>query len=73
MKRWHPILGINNYKIIGKEYKNNTRKRKIAEELVIKEMKPIINKKRYFSRMKTVQLMIALTLEDSTINTSVQI
>ena len=40
----HPVLDMNNYKIIGKGYKNNVRKRKIAEALLIKEMKPTLNK-----------------------------
>ena len=29
-----PVLGMNNYKIIEKGYKNNVRKRKIAEALL---------------------------------------
>ena len=40
----HPVSDMNNYKIIEKGYKNNVRKRKIAEALLIKEMKPTLNK-----------------------------
>ena len=40
----HPVLDINNYKIIEKRYKNNARKQKIAEALLIKEMKAALNK-----------------------------
>ena len=40
----HPVLDMNNYKIIEKRYKNNVRKRKIAEAVLIKEMKPTLNK-----------------------------
>ena len=40
----HPVLDKKNYIIIGKGYKNNVRKRKIAEALLIKEMKPTLNK-----------------------------
>ena len=35
----HPVLDMNNYKIIEKGYKNNVRKQKIAAALLIKEMK----------------------------------
>ena len=40
----HPVLDMNNHKIIEKGYKNNVRKRKIAEALQMKEMKPTLNK-----------------------------
>ena len=40
----HPVLDMNNYKIIEKGYKNNVKKQKIAEALLIKEMKPTLNK-----------------------------
>ena len=39
-----PVLDINNYKIIEKSYKKNARKQKIAEALLIKEMKATLNK-----------------------------
>ena len=42
MESGHPVLDMNNYKIIEKGYKNNIRKRKIA--LLIKGMKPTLNK-----------------------------
>ena len=35
---------MNNYKIVEKGYNNNVRKRKIAEALLIKEMKPTLSK-----------------------------
>ena len=38
----HPVLDMSNYRIVEKGYKNNVRKRKIAEALLIKEMKPIL-------------------------------
>ena len=41
---WHQVLDMYNYKIIKKGYKNNARKREIAEELLIKEKKPAPNK-----------------------------
>ena len=41
----HAVLDMNNYnKIIEKRYKNIVRKRKIAEALLIKKMKPTLNK-----------------------------
>ena len=33
----------NDFKIIGKGYRNNTSRRKIAETLFIKKMKPSLN------------------------------
>ena len=39
----HEVLDVTNYSIIGKEYGNNVKKRKIAEELLIKEIKPTLN------------------------------
>ena len=36
----HAVLDKNSYKIIEEGYRNNVRKRKIAEALLIKEMKP---------------------------------
>ena len=39
----HPVLDMSNYKIIEKGYRNNARKRKVAEALLIKEMKPTLN------------------------------
>ena len=40
----HEILDVTNYSIIGKGYQNNTRKPKIAEAILIKEMKPTLNR-----------------------------
>ena len=40
----HKVLNVTNYSIIGKEYRNNTRKRKIAEALLIKEMTITLNR-----------------------------
>ena len=40
----HPVLDKNSYKMIEKGYRNNVRKRKIAEALLIKEIKPTLNK-----------------------------
>ena len=40
----HQTLEISDYRIIGNGYKNNGNKRKIAEALLIKELKPTLNK-----------------------------
>ena len=53
----HPVLDMNNYKIIEKGCKNNVRKRKIAEALLIQEMKPPLNKQDNLVEPKAVQLM----------------
>ena len=37
-----PVLK-NDFKIIGKGYRNNTSRRKIAEAFVIKKIKPALN------------------------------
>ena len=39
VKSGHEVLHVNNYNIIGKGYQNNNRKRKIAEALLIKEIR----------------------------------
>ena len=38
-------------------YKNNVRKRKIAEAILIKEMKPTLKKQDNLVELKAVQLM----------------
>ena len=40
----HQSLEISDYRIIGNEYGNNWKKQKIAEALLIKELKPTLNK-----------------------------
>ena len=35
---------VNDYQIIGNGYGNNWKKRKIAEALSVKQLKPILNK-----------------------------
>ena len=40
--RYDPVLK-NDFRIIAKGYSNNTRRRKIADVLVIKKMKPSLN------------------------------
>ena len=40
----HKVLDVTNYSIIGKGYGNNIKKRKIAETLLIKEIKPTLNR-----------------------------
>ena len=40
----HQTLEIRDYRIIRNGYKNNGNKRKIAEALLIKELKPTLNK-----------------------------
>ena len=40
----HKVLDVTNYSIIGKWYENNIKKRKIAEALLIKEIKPTLNR-----------------------------
>ena len=42
-KSGHPVLDMNNYKIFKKGYRNNVRKRKVVEALLIKEVKPTLN------------------------------
>ena len=44
IKSGHPVLDMNNYKAMENGYKNNVRKRKIAEGLLIKKMKPSLTK-----------------------------
>ena len=44
IEREHEVLNVTNYSIIGKGYWNNTRKRKIAETFLIKEIKPTVNR-----------------------------
>ena len=39
----HPVLDMNNYKIIEKGYEKNATKQKIAEELLLIKMKPTLN------------------------------
>ena len=48
----HPVSDKNNYKIIEKGYRNNVRKRKTAEALLIKEMKPTLNKQDNLVELK---------------------
>ena len=40
----HQALEISDYRIIGNRYGNNWNKRKIAEALLFKELKPTLNK-----------------------------
>ena len=40
----HETLNIKDYKVIGNGYRNNIFKRKVAEALLIKELKPTLNK-----------------------------
>ena len=40
----HEVLDVTNYGIIRKGYGNNIKKRKIAEALLIKEIKPTLNR-----------------------------
>ena len=48
----YPVLDINNYKIIEKGHKNIARKQKIAETLLIKEVKPTLNKEDNVGELK---------------------
>ena len=57
----HPVLDMNNYKIGEEGYKNNAIKRKIVEALLIKEIKPTLNKQHNSVELK-LQLMAVLTL-----------
>ena len=41
----HEVLNVTNYSIIEKGYQNNTRKHKIAYALLIKEIRPTLNRK----------------------------
>ena len=43
---------MNNYNIIEKGYKNNVRKQKIAEALLIEEIKPTSNKQDNLIELK---------------------
>ena len=44
IKTGHQTLKINNYRSIENRYGSNWKKRKIAKTLLIKELKPILNK-----------------------------
>ena len=44
-KAGHATLKISDYRIIGNRYLNNWKKQKIAEALLIKELKPTLNKR----------------------------
>ena len=70
VEKRYPCLDTNNHRIIEKGYKNNARKQKIAEVLLIKEMKPTQNKQDKSVEL-TLQLMTVLTLGDLIITTSV--
>ena len=48
----HPVLHMNNYRIINKGYKNNVRKQKIDEAFLIQEMKPTLNKQDNLVELK---------------------
>ena len=45
---------MNNYKIIEKGYKNNARKQKFAEAILIKKIKPTLNKQDNSVELKLV-------------------
>ena len=47
----HEVLHVTNYNIIGQGYQNN-RKRKIAEALLIKEIKPTMNRQHQLIALK---------------------
>ena len=40
----HPVVDMNGNKVIMKGFISNSRKLKVSEELLIKEMKPTLNK-----------------------------
>ena len=44
IKKGHQTLEISDYQIIGNRYGNNWNKRKTAEALLIKELKPTLSK-----------------------------
>ena len=48
----HQTLEISDYRIIGNGYGNNWNKRKIAEALLIKELKPTLNKQNKLIPLK---------------------
>ena len=43
IKSGHEVLDVTNYSTIRKGYRNNTKKCKIAEAFLIKEIKPTLN------------------------------
>ena len=43
VERRHDLVLKNDFRIIRKDYRNNTRRRKIAEALFIKKMKPSLD------------------------------
>ena len=51
VESWHEVLHVTNYNIIGQGYQNN-RKRKIAEALLIKEIKPTMNRQHQLIALK---------------------
>ena len=47
----HDTVLKNDFRIIGKGYRNNTRRRKITEALFIKKMKPFLNIQEKFVKL----------------------
>ena len=39
----HTEVTMNDFKVIGRNHKNNVRKRKVAETLLIKQFRPTLN------------------------------
>ena len=52
VKSAHPVSDMSSYKIIEKGYRSNIRKRKVAEALLIKQMKPTLNKQDNLVELK---------------------
>ena len=48
----HEVLDVTNYCIIEKEYRSNTGKYKVAEALLIKELKPTMNRQDHSTALK---------------------
>ena len=48
----HTEVTMNNFKLIGRKYRNNLRKRKVAEALLKKQFSPIVNVQKQSVVMK---------------------
>ena len=43
IEKSHTEVTANDFKVIGRNYRNNVRKRKVAEALLIKQFRPTLN------------------------------
>ena len=43
IEKKHTEFTVNDFKVIGRNYRNNERKRKVAKALLIKQFRPTLN------------------------------